>query len=178
MRFHISGKRGLTQLRKQSKMHKKTKSIFWALVVGAIAVPLVYAASVHFKGGNPTFSDEGTTLKTCFSLAGLGNGDVTITVTTTGSATTLCTNQGGNTAPGQNKTPVKPSGQTTIPSTEIKNGTLSTCVTTAAPPTPTAVQAGCPNSNWSTSLTDVQFATATVTIVQGGKTVLQQSFKL
>ena len=159
-------------------MHKKIKSLLVALLVGAIAVPLLYAASVHFKGGAPTFSDQGTTLKTCFSLAGLGNGDVTITVNTTGSATTLCTNQGGNTAPGQNKTPVKPSGSATIPSTEIKNGNLTACVTTQPPPTPTAVEAGCPNSNWSTSLTDVQFATATITVEQGGKVVLQQSFKL
>jgi hypothetical protein len=159
-------------------MHKKVKSILITLLAGAIAAPLIYAASVHFKGGSPTFSDQGTTLKTCFSLAGLGNGDVTITVDTTGTATTLCTNQGGNTAPGQNKTPVKPSGSVTIPSTEIKNGNLTACVTTQPPPTPTAVQAGCPNSNWSTSLTDVQFATATITIVQGGQVVLQQSFKL
>ena len=159
-------------------MHKKLKSILLALLVGAVVVPLIYAASVHFKGGNPSFSDQGTTLKTCFSLAGLGNGDVTIIVNTTGSATTLCTNQGGNTAPGQNKTPVKPSGQATIPSTEIKNGNLSTCVTTTPPPSPTAAEAGCPNSNWSTSITDVQFATATVTVIQGGKTVLQQTFKL
>jgi hypothetical protein len=159
-------------------MHKKVKSILITLLAGAIAAPLIYAASVHFKGGAPTFSDQGTTLKTCFSLAGLGNGDVTITVDTTGTATTLCTNQGGNTAPGQNKTPVKPSGSATIPSTEIKNGNLTACVTTTPPPTPTAVEAGCPNSNWSTSLTDVQFATATITVVQGGKVVLQQSFKL
>jgi len=159
-------------------MHKKVKSILLALFVGAIAAPLIYAASVHFKGGSPTFSDQGTTLKTCFSLAGLGNGDVTITVNTTGSATTLCTNQGGNTAPGQNKTPVKPSGSVTIPSTEIKNGNLTACVTTQPPPAPTAVEAGCPNSNWSTSLTDVQFATATITVEQGGTVVLQQSFKL
>src|SRR5437763_1534866 len=117
-------------------MHK-IKSISIALFIGAIAAPLIYAASLHFKGGAPTFSDQGTTLKTCFSLAGLGNGDVTIKVTTTGTATTLCTNQGGNTAPGQNKTPVSPSGQATIPSTEIKNGNLSACVTTTPPPAPT-----------------------------------------
>ena len=159
-------------------MHKKTKSILLTLLVGAIAVPLVYAASVHFKKGSPTFSDEGTTLKSCMSLTGLGNGDVTITVTTTGTATTLCTNQGGNTAPGQNKTPVKPSGQATIPATEIKNGNLTACVTTTPPPAPTASEAGCPNSNWSTSVTDVQFATATITVTQGGQTVLQQTFKL
>src|SRR3954465_5056120 len=115
-------------------MHKKLKTTLVTFLVGAVAVPLIYAASVHFKGGAPSFSDQGTTLKTCFSLAGLGNGDVTITVTTTGSATTLCTNQGGTTAPGQNKTPVPPSGQATIPSTEIKNGNLTACVTTAPPP--------------------------------------------
>ena len=159
-------------------MHKKTKSVLLALLVGAIAVPLVYAANVHFKKGPPTFSDQGTTLKTCFSLAGLGNGDVTITVRTTGSATTFCTNQGGNMAPGQNKTPVSPSAQTTIPSTQIKNGNLSACVTTTPPPAPSAAEAGCPNSNWSTSLTDVQFATAQITIVQGGRIVLQQTFNL
>ena len=157
-------------------MNKKIRLTLLTLLVGAIATPLIFAASVHFKGGNPTFTDQGTTLKTCFSLAGLGNGDVTITVTTTGSATTLCTNQGGNTAPGQNKSPVHPSGSVTIPSTQIKNGNLSACVTTQPPPAPTAVEAGCPNSNWSTSLTDVQFATATVTVVQGGQVVLQQTF--
>jgi hypothetical protein len=159
-------------------MNKKIKSTLLALLAGAVAAPLIYAASVHFKGGSPTFSDQGTTLKTCFSLAGLGNGDVTITVTTTGSATTLCTNQGGNTAPGQNKTPVKPSGQATIPSTQIKNGNLTACVTTTPPPAPSAAAAGCPNSNWSTSLTDVQFATATITVTQGGQTVLTQTFNL
>ena len=181
MRLHVSKRaKGGEQLKPTShpKMHKKTKSILLALLVGAIAVPLIYAASVHFKGGNPTFTDNGTTLTTCFSLSGLGNGDVTITVNTTGSATTLCTNQGGNTAPGQNKTPVQPSGQVTIPSTQIKNGNLSACVTTTPPPTPTAAEAGCPNTNWSTSIADVQFATATVTVVQGGQTVLQQTFKL
>ena len=159
-------------------MHKKLKSIMLTLLIGAVAVPVLYAASVHFKKGSPTFSDQGTTLKACMSLTGLGNGDVTITVKTTGSATTLCTNYGGNTAPGQNKTPVSPSGSATIPSTEIKNGNLSACVTTVAPPAPTAAEAGCPNSNWSTSLTDVQFATAEITVVQGGQVVLQQSFTL
>ena len=159
-------------------MHKNIKSVLLALLVGAVAVPLLYAASVHFKGGAPSFSDQGTTLRTCFSLAGLGNGDVTITVKTTGSATTLCTNQGGNTAPGQNKTPVSPSAQQTFPSTQIKNGNLSVCLTTAAPPAPTASQAGCPNSNWSASITDVQFATAQITVVQGGKVVLTRTFSL
>jgi hypothetical protein len=52
-------------------MHQKIKSTLLALLVGAITVPLVYAASVHFKKGSPTFSDQGKTLKTCFSITGL-----------------------------------------------------------------------------------------------------------
>ena len=60
------------------------------IILAVIGVPLVYAANVHFKKA-PTFSDQGTTLRTCFSLAGLGMEDVTITVKTTGSATTICT---------------------------------------------------------------------------------------
>lgn len=158
-------------------MFKLRKSFIIAGVVALVA-GVAYAANVHFKGGDPTFTDQGTTLKTCFCLAGLGNADVTITVKTTGSATTLCTNQGGNTAPGQNKVPVKPSASQTIPATEIKNGNLCVCLTTEAPPNPTAKQAGCPNNNWSASITDVTFATAEIIVVQSGKVVLDQKFNL
>ena len=156
----------------------KKRNIILTVAAVLVAIPLAYAASVHFKGGNPTFVDQGTTLNTCFSLAGLGNGDVIITVKTTGFATTTCTNQGGNAAPGQNKTPVSPSGQKTVPSTQIKNGNLSVCLATTAPPAPTAVEAGCPNNNWSTSLQDVQFSTAEVIVQQGGKVVLDRTFNL
>lgn len=157
-------------------MHKKLRTTLTAVVLGLIAVPLIYAASVHFKNGNPTFSDQGTTLKTCFSLAGLGNQDVTITVKASGLATTTCTNKGGNMAPGQNKTPVSSTVQQTIPSTQIKNGNVSVCLTTTPPRAPSATEAGCPNSNWSTSLTDVQFTSAEVIVQQGGKIVLDKTF--
>ena len=80
-------------------MNKK-RNILLIAFAALVAAPLVYAASVHFKGGAPSFTDNGKTLTTCFSLAGLGNQDVTITVKTTGSATTICRNQGGNAAPG------------------------------------------------------------------------------
>ena len=152
------------------------KSLLTATVVALLAAPIIYAANVHFKGGDPTFSDQGTTLKSCLCLTGLGNADVTITVKTTGSATTLCTNPGGTAAPGQNKVPVKPSASQTFPATEIKNGNLCVCLTTEPPPSPTAKQAGCPNNNWSASITDVTFATAEIIVVQSGKVVLDQKF--
>ena len=148
-----------------------------ASIVALVAASITYAANVHFKDGNtPTFTDLGTQLKTCFCLTGLGNYDVTITVKTSGSATTICTNQGGNAAPGQNKVPVKPSASQTFPATEIKNGNLCACLTTQPPPSPTAKQAGCPSSNWSASITDVTFGSAEVIVVQNGKVVLDQTF--
>jgi hypothetical protein len=155
-------------------MNRK-KRLIVAAVAALIAVPLAYAANVHFKR-NPTFTDNGTTLTACFSLAGLGNQDVTITLNSSGSATTFCVSPGGNEAPGQNKTPVHPSAQISIPATEIKNGNLSACVTTAPPPTPSPTEAGCPNNHWSTRLGGVDFTTAEIIVEQGGTVVLDQTF--
>ena len=150
-------------------------------VVAALAVlapSAALAANVHFVK-SPTFTDNGTTLTTTGKLAGLGNEDLKITVSVTGIATKItCTNPGGNQAPGQNKPGVTASGTQTISRDEIKNGTVTIRVTTLEPAQLTPKQAGCPNNRWTARIDDVDFTSATITVVQGGQTVLNKTYEL
>ena len=128
------------------------------VVLGALGLTasIAVAASPHFKhGGEPSCTiSSGTASKTTTcsaSLAGLGNADVKVTLTTSGSAVYTCQNNGGQTAPGQNKVLVGPSVTPVIfPADQIKNGNLSFTIsnTLTSPATVSAAAAGCPNANW------------------------------
>jgi hypothetical protein len=135
------------------------------------------AANVHFKR-EPSFTDQGQSLTSTISLTGLGNGDVTITLQVTGGATYTLYNPAGGFVPGQNKIPIAASTTVVVPSKQIKNGNLTVTLTTPAPTAPSAKELGAPNNNWSAQIDDVLFATATITVVQGGKVVLSESFDL
>lgn len=127
------------------------------LLLFVVSAPAAHAASPHFKkGGEPvctittSASSSSTTCRTV--LAGLGNDDLLATVTVSGFAVYQCRNQGGNTAPGQNRVLVGPVvAPTFVDSSAIKNGNLTLNTNPAvltAPETVTGAEAGCPNPNW------------------------------
>jgi hypothetical protein len=157
------------------------------LVVVAVAVvfgtlsAVAIAESAHFKkGGEPVCTITGTgttsTSTTCTAtLAGLGGGNLDISTTVSGFAVYQCQNQGGNTAPGQNRVLVGPvTAPTTIPSGAIKNGNVTFTTNPAvlsAPSTVSGSQAGCPNPNWTGVNPTLTVTDITLTIAQGGTTL-------
>src|SRR5215471_358909 len=84
-----------------------------AALIGSVTAAVVFAANPHYKPGGqpscapPTAGVTGSTYTGQCSegeAAGLGNGDITIVITVTGSAGTFCHNKGNpsNIVPGQN----------------------------------------------------------------------------
>jgi hypothetical protein len=148
-------------------------SVACLLVLG-MAIPAV-AGSVHLKGGpraEPSFVDGGLTLSASGALSGLGNGDVLISITATADVTSTCTNNGGNAAPGQNPAPITVIGSQAIPQSELKNGTTPFSVVTTAPAAEIPGAPDCPSPQWTESIDELAFTSATITVEQAGTTVL------
>jgi len=128
-------------------------------------------AAVVFHAG-PTFTDLGTTLNVTGNVSGLGNDDLTATLTATGTADVTCTNPAGNVAPGQRTSVTTTGTQSDI---EVKNGRATFSVTTAEPgPLDPAVV--CPNRKWTATITDVDFTSATLKLIQNDVVFFTQAF--
>jgi hypothetical protein len=131
--------------------------VFATIVLAAgLSAAAALAASPHFKrGGTPVCTFSGTTSipVTCTgTLAGLGNDDLLLQLSVSGSAVYQCQNAGGNIAPGQNRVLIGPAtSETAIPADAIKNGNLTFTTNPAtleADAEVSAAVAGCPNNNW------------------------------
>jgi hypothetical protein len=138
---------------------------FMVALIVTVTAAVVFAASVHYKKG-PFVADNGFTATATGSIAGLGNGNVIVTLSfPDATGTTTCTNPGGNEAAGQNPaTPAATSGTQLI--TQVKNGTVAFSVTTNVPDNPTPQAAGCPNGQWTAAFDNITFGDGTLTIQQ------------
>jgi hypothetical protein len=136
-----------------------------SLLVTAFAAVPVLAQAGHFVG-TQTCRDIGTQVQCSGKVAGLGGTTFTILVSAQGTASVTCTNPAGNVAPGQSFTTT--STGTTGPTATPRNGQASFNVTSA---TPTAPAGSCPNPKWTATVTDVQFTTATLTLLENNVVV-------
>lgn len=123
-----------------------------------VAAAVALAASPHFVEG-PNFNAGSGALTATGKIAGLGNKSVDIVLEATG--TTTCRNRGGNVPPGQTETV---SGE--VSDIRPDNGQLRFSVTTASVANP------CPDDMRPSTV----FTSATITVFQGGRKVLEETF--
>ena len=137
------------------------------------------AADAHFKGQGPdktpVLEDRGLYLVATGQLSGLSNTDIEVDIVATGNAITLCTNQGGNMAPGQNPASLTLSGSLLIDAEDLaKNGTVGFTLATQGPYPVVPDAPDCPNPNWTETVVDVSFTGLVVSVQQPvGYTVLE-----
>jgi hypothetical protein len=130
------------------------------LVLACLTATTASAQNVHNKRG-PTCADNGLTASCTGTLAGLGNFDILVKLSTTGAGDTTCTNPGGNSkVPGQNPGIPIPNitGIQVIPASNVKNGNAPYTVSTQVPADPTPAAAGCPNNSWTATWSNISFA--------------------
>jgi hypothetical protein len=113
-------------------------------------------------------------------MSGLGNSPATAQLTVNGFATFSCQSPGNdNEAPGQNPVPATGNSPVVNLGNSDHNGRATIKDLTATlqpPPTPSAREAGCPNSRWHVGSPTLTLTSATLTILQGGQTLFSRTF--
>lgn len=147
-------------------------------VVGALVAGLAQAGSPQFNKG-PLCVDDGKVATCTMKLTGLGNGDLSVAIRLASEpveVTTLCKNPKGKLSPGQNPADIFGiDGELMVPSSSIKNGSVTLKLSTKVPADPNWYDAGCPNSQWRAVIDDVIFAgeTLEITVKQNNVQILQ-----
>jgi hypothetical protein len=152
-------------------MGRTGKIMFFVVLLVGLLAPAASAASGHFvnSGKNAAqCTDTGTQVECTGKVAGLGGTSFEITIEADGIASVECINPGGNRAPGQD-TEVSVEGSTGSEPTP-RNGQFLFTVSTADPgPLPSTPT--CPNPQWTATIVDVKFTTATLSLYEDGSEV-------
>lgn len=160
-------------------------SIVLAVLIAAAVMTTTALAAVTVKQ-LPTISFNGASATVSGgNFSGLGNTDAIGTLTVEGIANYTCTNPQGKASPGQN--PVEAQGGTSGPQSihADKNGRATVpniTATVTAPPTPTAVEAGCGGNGaaqqekWTVTLNGLQVTSAHFVVTWSGQQVLCRNY--
>jgi hypothetical protein len=133
-------------------------------------------SGVHFQGPAPTIQKSGNSAtSTPFTLAGLGQGSGTATLTITGFFDVTCSNPGKNQdVPGQRTTATGTSGDFGFTSQNGKASIPSLQATLN--PSSVDTSHSCPNSQWTPHVVGQGTVTsATLTVRFNGQTIFQTS---
>lgn len=138
-----------------------------SIVVVALGLTLGFGGVAVAQSGHfvqtQNCRDTGLTVTCTGKVAGLGGTTFEIQIVADGVASVECANPAGNVAPGQDFefTAEGTTGTQTTP----RNGQFRYSVSTTAPSAPAD---SCPNPQWTATVTDVTFTTATLNLLEDG----------
>jgi len=163
-------------------MRRTITALLAALAVLALTAGSALGA-VNQKGNLPVADFEGDSVTVSGGdFSGLGNIPAIATLTVDGEATYICTNKGGNAAPGQNPVPAQTGVSDPTPLTTAKNGRSTVPeITTAVeePETPTAQAVGCGgkgSTSWDVTLDELTATSANLTITHDGDVIFCRNY--
>ena len=163
-------------MRRVQLLGRVSSAVLVGLLLVALSAGAVLAAVTWHSGPTVTFTGD-TSATASGDGSGFGNQPAVATLTVQATVQYTCVNKGGNAAPGRNPVPETSSGSADLGNADHNGrGVFNFTVSFTPQATVSGKVAGCPNGNWTAEITDVSFETATITVEQGGRTVLQQTF--